>query len=262
MGFFQRLFARGGGASNPPPDDEDLGATLVRLHRAYWSPAPDEKQRLQAATIEGLSWRDLLRLHHLVCLDLLHAAGLTEASEDALGKMLELPEGPDAELYARLVERLRGPTSPYRPRQACIFQRRRVDPTPARPEPDLRGELSNASLTHLAALEVIKLEGTRPTGVDFVPFEALHSVHLGPPSLFPPARLDYVEAGRGEVVALPLLYGASWFSARPSDRDGSMTHFVCHLKSTPGGIGLGHQDFTAGGALFGLGSIEAIEFQV
>jgi hypothetical protein len=107
---------------------------------------------------------------------------------------------------------------------------------------------------------VVRLEGTRPTAVDFVPFDALHSVHLGPPSLFLPARLQYEEAGRADVVALPLLYGASWFSGRPSDRDGSMTHFVCLRKGESGGIGLGHQDFFAGGTLFGLGSIEAIEF--
>jgi hypothetical protein len=246
----------GGDRSGPGGGGDELGAALLGVHRAYWTPAPEEKQRLLGARIEGMSWRDILRLHHLASLDLLHAAGLTRLGDERFEAMAKATAGPDAELCAALAGRLHGPTSPYRPRLAFVFQRG-CPPE----EPSQRGELANASLTHLGALEVIRLErDMRPTAVDFVPFDALHSVHVGPPSLFPPARLEYEQQGRNEVVALPLLYGPSWFTPQPRDRDGSTTAFVCHLEGASGGIGLGHQDFTNGSSVFGLGSIEQIAF--
>lgn len=256
MGFFQRLFGGGGGQpSGAGGGGDELGPALLEVHRAYWTPAPEERERLLQARTQGLSWRDLLRLHHLVCLDLLHAGGLTTLGDDRFQPMADAATGPDAELCASLAERLRGPTSPYRPRLAYVTQRGN-----ASGEPNLRGPLANASLTHFGALEAIRLEEMRPIAVDFVPFDALHSVHVGPPSLFPPARLDYEEPDRSEVVALPLLYGPSWFTPLTRDRDGSETSFVCHIREVSAGIGLGHQDFTSGSTLFGLGSVEAIEF--
>jgi hypothetical protein len=249
-------FTRGGGQDGAEGGSDELGAALLDVHRAYWTPAPAEKERLLRARIEGMSWRDILRLHHLTCLDLLHGAGLTRLGDERFEMMVDAAPGPDAELCAALAARLRGPTSPYRPRLAFVFQR-----GSASKEPSLRGPLTNASLTHLGALEVIRLEqDQRPTGVDFVPLDALHSVHIGPPSLFPPARLEYEEEGRSEVVALPLLYGPSWFTPRPRDRDGTETTFICHIKDVSSGLGLGHQDFTNGSSLFGLGSIEQIAF--
>jgi hypothetical protein len=232
------------------------------VHRAYWTPAPEEKERL-SARFAALDWRELLRLHHLVCLDLLHAAGLSTVGRTSpeMERQLDAQPGPDADLCAKSAARLLLPESPYRPRLSFIFQRK-GDETPLnRRAPDQTGELRNASLTHLGALEVIRLDPQqRPAVVDFVPFDAIQTVHLGPPSLYPPARIDYEESGRSDVACLPLLYGPSWFTPEASDRDGSMTRFICHVKGLPAGIGLGHQDLTTGTALFGLGSLEVVEF--
>jgi hypothetical protein len=247
-GFFKRLF---GGAKEEPPPAEDLGAALVRVHRAYWTRSAAEKDDL-VSRAPSLDWREVLRLHHLVCLDLLAAAG------NDVEKSLDAAPGANTDLCVKTLERLRSPESPYRPRVAGVFQRGKGADAP-RP-PDLRGPLSNASFSHLGALEVIRLKDQQPTAVDFVPFDALQAVNLGPPSLYPPARLDYEEPGRTEVVCLPLLYGPSWTTPDESDRNGSMTRFVCHIKGVEGGLGIGHQDFRCDQSLFGLGSVEGIVF--
>ena len=40
-----------------------------------------------------------------------------------------------------------------------------------------------------------------------------------------------------------------------------MTRFVLHHRDVEGGVGLGHQDFTSGDALRGLGSVQQIDFK-
>lgn len=260
MEFFKKLFGKEEPVDETAAADEDLGDALLRLQRSYWSPAPQEKAQL-AQRFAALDWRELFRLHHLVCVDLLHAAGLTaKPSVGALERMLRAPVGPDAELCVKTATRLLLPESPYRSRRAFVFHRRAGVPLSQR-SPEHKGELRNTSITHLGALEVICLDAQqKPSKVDFVPFGAIRSVNFGPPSLFPPARLDYEEEGRSDVAWLPLLYGPSWFSQEPTDQDGSTTRFVCHTARLPAGVGLGHQDFTAGTSVFGLGSLEAVEF--
>jgi len=259
VGFMKRLFS-GVAKRTQEPSGEDFSAMLLQLQRAYWTPAPTEKERL-GERIDVLDWPDLLRLHHLNCLDLMHACGLTSASLDDFDQMSELAACADVELCAKLIERLASYPSPFRPRIALVFQRHRNGlPLAANGEPEFRGELQNASLTHLGALEVIRTEQHGPSAVAFVPFDALQSIQVGPPSIFLPARLEYEERDHSEMVYLPLLYGASWFSAEPILRDGSMTHFMFSSKETSAGMGLGHQDFVINEDMFGLASIELIEF--
>jgi hypothetical protein len=234
----------------PPAPPEDLGAALMRLTRTYWARAPEELARLKPEA-ETLPWPKLLRLHHLACLELLHAVGLTTT-----GGGMDLPASPEAELYVQTATRLSSATSPFRPRQAVVTQRPRGEA----PGKTITGELRNASATHFGALELIRLDkDNHPLALDFASFDELALVAVGPPSLFPPSKLQYRD-GRTEVACLPLLYGASWFSAQASDANGSMTRFVGHTPKVQGGIGVGHQDFMCGGVLFGLGSMQQLAF--
>ena len=248
MGFLKKWFG-GAEAPLPPQPQEDLGAALMRLTREYWTPAPGERAQLEPG-VESLPWPKLLRLHHLVCLELLHANGLTTD-----GGAMDLPESPAAALWVKTAARLASPESPFHPRSADVLQRAR-GPNPGKL---LSGDLRNASSSHFGALEVMRLENNHPVALDFVPFGELARVGVGPRSLFPPAQLLYRD-GKKDVVCLPLIYGASWFSAQATDQDGSMTRFVLHHRGVEGGVGLGHQDFTSGGALFGLGSVQQIDF--
>jgi hypothetical protein len=258
-GFMKKLFNRIAKHTQEPLD-KNFVAALMHLQRAYWTPSPTEKERLRER-IDTLEWPELLRLHHLNCLDLMYACGLTGANLDDFDQMGELPASPDAELCEKLVEHLTSSRSPFRPRIALVFQRHRIgQPLNANREPELRGELQNASLTHLGALEVIRTEQHRPAAIAFLPFDTLQSIQIGPASLFLSARLDYEEPDRSEVVFLPMLYGASWFTPEPILRDGSMTHFMFGPKGASVGVGLGHQDFLINEQLFGIASIELIEF--
>jgi hypothetical protein len=259
MGGLKKLFGLGGEAPSPQqqqpqqsgPPGEDLGAALMRLTRTYWTRAPDELSRLQSE-VSTLAWPKLLRLHHLVCLELLHATGALK--KDSLSA--ELPNDATGELYLRTAARLQGAGSPYLPRNATVIQR----PRGTVQLPPRQGELRNASSSHHGALEVIRLnKDNHPVALEFFAYQDLAAIALGPPSLFPPAKVMHRD-GREEVVCLPLLYGASWFSEEPSDQNGSMTRFSCHHKDVTGGIGLGHQDFMSGGAMFGLGSVMQIDF--
>lgn len=259
MGGLKKLLGLGGGEApqqqqqqqQAGPPGEDLGAALMRLTRTYWTRAPDELARLQAE-VDSLAWPKLLRLHHLVCLELLHASGALQ--KDSLSS--ELPKDANGELYLKTAARLQGAGSPFLPRNATVIQR----PRGTVQLPPRQGELRNASSSHHGALEVIRLnKDNHPVSLDFFAFQDLTAVALGPPSLFPPAKVLHRD-GREEVVCLPLLYGPSWFSAEPSDQNGSMTRFCCHHQQVTGGIGLGHQDFMSDGVMFGLGSVMQIDF--
>jgi hypothetical protein len=266
--FLKRLF--GGKAAAPAPaaaeaEDEslDLGEQLLRLQRAYWRPAPAEKAAL-AAREASLSGAELLRLHHLTCLDLLAAAQAASPKEES---GMHPPPGEDLDRCVRLVARLSGPEGPCRPRRAMVWQGREpAGPEDAQRPPDHRGMLTNASMGYLGALEIIRLEGMKAVRREMIPFDDIASIELGRRSLFTPTRVTLEEGRDGFVPAcLPLLYGPSWASLHEYHRDGSMTTFAFHLPSTAGlasGMGLGHQDFTFadGGVLFGLGSIQRIVF--
>lgn len=160
--------------------------------------------------------------------------------------------------------------SPYRPRQALIWQGQSAQSEGGR-EPDLHGEFLNPSLTHLGCLEVYRVDSAnQPVGLDFVSFDELSGVLFAPPSLIRAAKLFY-DDGRGEIVFVPLLYGLTWAVGSELDREGRMTRFVAHLNGEEAGllgasgIGVGQQDFMVRGrdgctTLFGLGSVAEISF--
>lgn len=257
-GFIKRLFS-GIAKSTQNLPDEDFGTVLLQLQRTYWKSEPIEKEGL-TERIESLDWNELLRLHHLNCLDLALDCGLANASLDDFDNMPDLPACPETELCKKLVGRLGSAQSPFRPRIGLVIQRSHHGQLQSdNRESQLHGELQNASITHLGALEVIRIEQQLPS-VAFVPLDELQSIQIGPPSLFSSAMLNYEAPGRSEMVYLPLIYGLSWLTEEAILRDESFTHFMFSLKGISMGMGLGQQDFQINESLFGLASIESIEF--
>jgi hypothetical protein len=256
---------------------DEVVRRALELQQAYWTFDLEEKNALlqrraeapdQQDEPDGLSWPERLRLHHLACLEMLGDQPLD-------GLQAQPADAETTALVEELAWALLGPQSPYRPRLALVFQGE--GELEEGDTPDQQGLLLNPALTHLGALEVIRVdEQVMPVEIDFVPMDALHAVVLPrPPSLLRVAQLLY-EDQRVEMVLLPLLYGLSWRSGQATDTDGSMTRFLGHVElgdqaPSPGhfapgslGVGIGHQDLVVhsdeGQNLFGLGSVRHIEF--
>ncbi len=278
MGLFDRWFGK---KPVPLPADKDEGAEghddddelddapakhgrpilgppdfvrAAEMQRAYWTHDPDEMGQLAAQGVDRLSFRDLLRLHHLTCLERVEPG----VDRVANGERLHV-----------ILRRLLSEESPYRPRSAMIWQGKLAQPDSSR-TPEIQGQLCNPSLTHLGSLEVYRVDTEmRPVRVDFVGFDELSGVIFASPSLIRAAKLFY-EDGRAEVVTVPLLYGLTWALGDEHDRSGQMTRFVRHFEgadtvaSDRSGIGVGQQDLTASSAeglrMFGLGSVAEIVF--
>jgi hypothetical protein len=237
---------------------------LQQLQLEYWTYNPSEHQSLVARG-EDLSWNEWLRLHHLNCLELLQTdegRKLFEAQDSNEARLPEMAGQLLQQTYARLASE----ASPYRA-HACVVWRRQGSASVQR-EHDQMGLAMNASLTHVGAIEVVQPNGAeKPASIDFIGISEVRSVVLGPPAIFRPARISFDDARVSVLVHLPSLYGISWRSRHPYDRDGSLTRFGCHR--TVGefgafGIGIGHQDFllrsSKGAAtVMGLGRIQEIQ---
>jgi hypothetical protein len=243
-------------------------ADAVGLVLAYWKFDGGEQAGLLARGAESLPWHELLRLHHLNCLEALGAPAVRRPLERN-----EVPPPLDEESLAALercrqsAERLLAPDSPYRPRDADVWQGE-LDPEGRRP-PTVRGVLCNPSLTHLGSLEVLRLDGEqRPKELAFVAFGDLRTVAVAGSGAFRAARLFYDDGRPDEIVLVPLLYATSWHASSPYLRDGRMTKFLAH---PPGdgpaarfGLGVGQQDLSAGEgegqSAFGLASVASVTF--
>lgn len=232
-------------------DDE-----LRRAQDAYWRSNPREKLAL-LARVDALGPQDALRALHLHLIDATAALRASSADEAFFADDPALADD-DAALCRRLVAKLAAGAGPLRPRRATVTQARG----------SLRGELINASLSHLGALEVLRAGRDGLPMVEFVPFSSIRSVVLGPAATFREAVLRLDGAPDFPVpVMVPMLYGVSWSSREGADRDGSTTRFVAHVTAALGdqtlGLGIGHQDFTLcdDGTIFGLGSMRAIAFE-
>jgi hypothetical protein len=256
----------------PSPDDRSIPPVL-RLFESYWTYDPEEEARLRGDFPDRLSWREMLRLHHLACMALQRDSdALAELHSGEPPQNWSGPSGPAADLLRETTGALLTEDSPYRPRPCAVWQTPRPSENPndddaeipgvgaeegeeedsapeEMPEPSLFGWLRNASITHLGSLEVARLDKDhRPKEVAFVPFDNLQSAFFAPPALLRPAKILYDDGRPEEVVAVPLLYPFSWRTGNGFDRDGSITRFVWHLDGIKGvagrlGVGVGHQDF-------------------
>ncbi|MFO0628412.1 MAG: hypothetical protein U0325_22760 [Polyangiales bacterium] len=267
--MFERLkqWLRGGGPAPTPAAEPEAGFTqeiitpgfaddeLRRAQHAYWRSNPTEKRSL-LARVDALGPQDALRALHLLLIGVTAALRAVSA-DDAFFADDDGLAPDDVALCRKLVARLTADAGALRPRRATVTQAGGT----------LRGELINASLSHLGALEVLRADRDGQPMVEFVPFSAIRSVELGAPETFREAVLRLEGAPDFPApVRVPLLYGVSWSSREELDRDGSMTRFVAHVPAVLGehtlGLGIGHQDFMLSGdaALFGLGSVRAITF--
>jgi hypothetical protein len=270
--MFSWLFGKGkkeaaGGQPGGKPSDE--AEAITRLQQEYWTHRPEERTALQARGWDRLSWSERLRLHHLNCLAVLdqepfrremHGDDLTGSDHSA---------GPsEAQVRCReTATALLAPGSPYRPRIGMVWQGS-LNPQEPGP-PDLEGVLSNASLTHLGCLEVMRLdEQMQPRELAFVPLDDVSMIGFASPKLFRAGKLFYETGQAPEVVFLPLLYGISWHTNNEFYRAGRLTRFLAYPggdgPAAEYGIGLGQQDLVLKGkeqqTLFGLGSVAQLAF--
>ncbi len=245
-------------------DGGDIQEVLTGLQRAYWQFDADEKGRLLEKGLDGLSWTEALRLHQLCCLEMLQTERGKAELEGSIGEETwNLMDDCPLDFWPDLLARLVSAESPYRPRTCFVWQ---GEPGASESnDPDLSGLLCNASLTHLGALEVIRLDADRqPAAVAFVGLDELKGIGMGPAAMFRAAMLFRDDRSEDELVWLPLLYGTSWYSGPEVDRDASLTRFI-GLMEAPTiqlgfGIGIGHQDFILGDeksrtAMFGFASV-------
>ncbi len=233
-------------------DDE-----LRRAQARVLALEPDREKLALLARVDALDPQDALRALHLHLIDATEALRAASA-DDAFFADDDGLSPDDVALCRRLVARLTADAGSLRPRRATVTQA----------GGSLRGELINASLSHLGALEVLRAGRDGQPMVEFVPFSAIRSVELGPPESFREAVLRLEGAPDFPApVRVPLLYGVSWSSRDALDRDGSTTRFVAHVPAVLGdqtlGLGIGHQDFCFcnDGTLFGLGSVRALTFE-
>jgi hypothetical protein len=253
---------------------EDLAPIAAfRLQHAYWQANPREKAALLARDRTTLSWAEILRLHHLNCRELLESKEgqrvLTDADADF---SLDRISHPAASLCNELATLLLSPQSPYRLRTAAVWQLldiNSVEPEETPRAQDMWGEFTNASLTHLGCLEVLRLdEQEQPVSVDFIPFSELSMVIFARPFFFRFAKLHYLDGREGEVMC-PFLYGISHLSGYASDRTGRTTRFMGNMPNPhfPGGLSLaiGQQDLFVqeeGKSLTMLGLNSIAAFQI
>jgi hypothetical protein len=249
-GLFERLF----GPPRPIARDYRQGPKLagldpvaeraVALQKRYWTPSPEELALLEARRFETLGPRELLRLHHLRCLELLDAGDGT-LRRGLLAPIAERPSAAelgaaiDETRRARLVvsaKALLSRVSVFRPRHGFTWLGAGPPAGDEIPYSDLQGRTLNASLTHLGALEVIGLdEHFEPARVEFLDFDQVLTISLGAGEIgsaapFRPARILREYGLDDRVVLLPLRYGLSWFAHEPELLRGSTEHQVAELE--------------------------------
>jgi hypothetical protein len=255
-------------ASVPAPSPRD---PFIELQQNYWSRNPNERAHLMARETSSLQWHEMLRLHHLNLMEMLeHPEALAQWMDGDVDADPVAPDAPISYECLDLSRRLTAPESPYRLRYCLVWQGDLA--TCDDREPNFRGMLQNASITHLGCLEMVRIdEQGNPKELVFVPLDDIISVAMSGVSLFRAGRVFY-EDGTDEVALFPLLYGLSWATPQDYDHDGSMARFCCHmmgegLEPNSTGIGLGNQDLTVleeddMRALFGLGKLTRLDTAV
>jgi hypothetical protein len=255
-------------------DVHGITERAIQLQRDYWVFDPKEKTELLSRYPDSLSWPEILRLHHLICLELLNTkrcrAQWLNLDDKSASHHHDAPKSLTLDFCKELIQLLVSAESPYRPRRSSIWHGRAGQSE--RNPPGLEGILRNASLTHLGCIEIIRFdENTQPKELAFIPFDDIRGILFGKLSIFRLAKILYYDSSRDEVVFAPLLYGVSWFTNYKMDHDGSFTRFCCNFHMNGYeyhfSIGVGHQDFIMSedeglqmGSLFGLGSIGEIMF--
>lgn len=244
---------------HPSKTGNALWDESVDLQITYWTFNSEEKEALLGKYQAGdITFPDLYRLHHLFCMEIMDANGKTPE----IRKKKEL-----IPLMKEIGAKLSGPTSPYRSFHGTFWQ---GEPGSEQERPaDLEGFFTNASLSHLGALEVIGIdENEEMTGVSFIPFDELRGAVFLRPSLLK-AGMVYFEYGSGQKgYWVPGVYGLTHLFGDEYEQNGSMTTFHNHIEIPgipfPMAIGLGQQDLliqSEGGASL-TGIVAIAEFMI
>lgn len=245
-------------------------ADVLRIVAGYWRFDDAERAELDARGIDSLPWSDLLRLHHLNCMEAFGADHIHRVLVQDEAPNTDLPKPNEAlERCRPTANRLLSAESPYRPRRAAVWQRTPKAQGAPGPEPTARGELSNASLTHLGCLEVLRVnEQNRPHALAFVPFGELRGVSMSTPRYFRLARLAFADGRPDENVYLPVLYAMTWRSPTEFLRESRICAFLEYPSggdpASRYGLSVGQQSFVldggAGSVMFGNSSVAQIVF--
>jgi hypothetical protein len=238
-------------------EDDFLNAAL-ELQKKYWTFNIHEKEVYISRYPNNLSWSELLRLNHLICMEIINQDEVRHQLNSGNLKSEIHAAQEDLDLYREITRKLVSDKSPYRPRYCSVWQGKQDYPS-------FTGKFYNISATHLASMEVIRLdENKTPVSIDFIPLDELHGVILGSYATFRLARVGYEFGKSDEIVLIPLIYGISWNFDNYGLKDGSSTVFINHLDIPQYrllSIGLGHQNFTCESDryLLALGTINEIE---
>lgn len=218
-------------------------AQAQQLQRTYWTYHAREhfaiKQLFEQPNHGGLTYVDLLRLHHLNCLELV---------QEELGHGLPQKKTPPTPerlppFAHRVLEVLLGANSPYAAGIGALWLAQSEEE-----QPDFKGGLFNSALTHLNSLECFQVDDQgQPTKLEFVPFRQVQSIAWADNAPYRPAMLTTPTGQRS--VLFSGVYGLSAHSTLPIDLDGSnartlRTYSIPSL-GTNLSIALGQQQFLA-----------------
>jgi hypothetical protein len=236
-----------------------MSVTGIELQKSYWAPNHNEKAALLKIGVENLSWKALLRLHHLHCVEVFHS-GMRIDQSGQLAQSIVQSE-PSSSLSEVILDRLTCAQSPYHSRHCMVWQG-----DPANSEASIIGLVRNASFTHCGSLEIISLNDKyEPMALDFLSFNEIRGIAFGGPALFRAAKIEFEDERPAQLVWIPLIYGLSWSLEQSHLHDGTMTMFTYSTTvkaRTQISIGVGHQDLTCEkeghATLFGVGSIKML----
>lgn len=208
---------------------------IFNLQKDYWAINKDEKEILLAQFPDSIEWKNLLRLHHLLCMEAL------ESMQEKLShteKTTPIPGRETIQLLQRTTNMLLGGKSPYRPRQGEI----EFDILTRQGSlKKFTGVLMNASLTHLGSIEVVWVDSDlNPVSMDFLPLDQLQSIMNNTKG----ALITYKNKKEKDICYLATHY---FFSpACKKYINNTQTEYVYPLyeaNSEEPGIGLGVQEF-------------------
>jgi len=125
---------------------------------------------------------------HLICLEYLDSKDRKNIDDEDFND--ELPFNDSKDICTEIIDCFLNKESPFCFKKGFVWQGE-----PGKSEkgnPDLQGDLLNASMTHLGCLEVIKIDkNENPAKVDFIPFDDIRGIIFASQSLFRLAKIFY-----------------------------------------------------------------------
>jgi len=209
---------------------------IFRIQQQYWTVNNDEKENLLSQFPDSLDWKQLLRLHHLLCMEVFQAyiAGHFLFKKNKIILNQEMTR-----FLQKSTAILLSDKSPYRPQQCEI----KFDVLTRQKEfKRMEGTLINASLTHLGCIEIIRLDPElHPVSLDFLPLSLIKVIMNNTEG----SLVSYRDRKEKDICYLASYYYFSQESKKFINN--THTEYVCPLECDEAGeecgIGLGIQEF-------------------